>query len=737
MARFLALVLLTLLAARSPAAALQASPEEQLAAASALYDQKKFLQAAAVLEGFLKAHPQHARRGPAALALARCYVEQKQYARAIPAYEKAVASRDAATLALARLGMGEAALLDRQFARAARVLEECVRESHPPERLALAYYWLGQARSELGRYLPAVEAYRKVIDDHLGAEFADGAYLGAGFAAYRGKDPAGARSLLSTLLARFPESEERVHARILLAQVDLDERKYAEARRGFELAMSDPGFTSASVGIQWSAEEGLVRALLETEQFEAATARLRGVLGRLTKGDVRLFAAQLSLGHCLFRQKQHEPALSAYREAAKGTQGAVAAEGHYWAANVLLALDRPAEAAAEFARVVQRFPTHDLAPRAQRRAGDALAAARNPGAAAEAYRTVVQKYPRSPEAVEARKLLASTYESFSDPTQIQAALKSAAPAQRPRLSLRLARVYADRRQFDRAEAVLRPLLTLPSTPDRAEAHYLLGLALEGLRKPAPAAAAFEAALRLAPGDWKADARSRLAWLHLDLKQPDKAEAHARKSLAENPGEEGLLQARLVLLQALLDQQKWAPAREVCRKLSEGEQSPETTESVAYAEAWIASRIGSPDEARKAWERLAGEFAQGRHAAEAHVRLGEIHFKAEEYAAARGEFEAALRAGSTGPLARDARFKLGSTLYNLEQFELAAAEWGRVAQDAGAGTLIPEALYWQGLALEKAGMKPQAVRALEQLVQRFPKHARVGAARVRLAVLKAG
>src|ERR1051325_1669511 len=88
-----ALVLVLVLGNRA-AVADPESPEEQLAAASALFDAQKYPEAAKKLEVFIAANPKHAKIGPAALALGRCRSELKQWTQAIPAYEKAIASQD-------------------------------------------------------------------------------------------------------------------------------------------------------------------------------------------------------------------------------------------------------------------------------------------------------------------------------------------------------------------------------------------------------------------------------------------------------------------------------------------------------------------------------------------------------------------------------------------------------------------------------------------------------------------
>src|SRR5881275_3275600 len=101
-------LLLMIGAVCAPAAIVRAdSPEEQLAAASALFDNQKYKEAAQKLDAFLAANPKHAKAGAAAFALGRARTELGQYDKAVPAYEKAVASKDMAIAPMAELGLGE------------------------------------------------------------------------------------------------------------------------------------------------------------------------------------------------------------------------------------------------------------------------------------------------------------------------------------------------------------------------------------------------------------------------------------------------------------------------------------------------------------------------------------------------------------------------------------------------------------------------------------------------------
>ena len=80
--------------------------------------------------------------------------------------------------------------------------------------------------------------------------------------------------------------------------------------------------------------------------------------------------------------------------------------------------------------------------------------------------------------------------------------------------------------------------------------------------------------------------------------------------------------------------------------------------------------------------------------------------------------------------------MGSTLYNLDRPADAAAEFDSVAADKLGASYIPEALYWSGVALDKADKKGEAIKRLTKLVEMYPKSQRIANARIRLAALKA-
>jgi TolA-binding protein len=385
-----------------------------------------------------------------------------------------------------------------------------------------------------------------------------------------------------------------------------------------------------------------------------------------------------------------------------------------------------------------RYPKHELAARAALKAGDALIAAKQTPAAMTAYRLVVDHYPASPEADSARKALGGVLDSVTDPVQLAAALKNASPAERTRGQLRIARIYLEAKNYSEAIADLTEMLKVkPDAASEAEAQYLLGISNESLNHIAPAASAYAEAVRLnGSAEWVMDAEGRLAWLYLDLKQPANAEKAAAAAIALHPEKSAETQARLALVQAQVDQQKWDAALDGCKSLLDSNPNGDTIPTVLYTQAWIDEQRNHSDEALPIWQRLANEYPKSPNTAEALIHLGDAQLKAEKYDEARTFYSRLITDFPKSTLVPQAHFKLGSSLFNSDKPADAASEFILAADDKTAGDYIPEALYWAGVALDKSGKKDEAIQRLTKLVTVYPKHARTPNAKIRLAALKA-
>ena len=719
----------------APIASNADTPEEQLAAASALFETHKYADAATRLDSFLLANPKHERAGAAAFTLGRCRTELKQYDRAILAYQRAISTKDDSIVTLAELGLAEAAMHLRQYDKAAPALEAALEGQLKPAQAGVAWLWLGESDFELKRYEKSEEAYTHATAGFPRADFLDEANYGLGLVELKLNQPDLAQQRFRQVIDRYPQSTFRFKARLQLAVAALESKQYQKARGYLEPLTRDPGVDEAT---KLEAEDSLTQVLLALNDYSAAIPQLESIFAKTTTSDPQYFKIALTLGNCYYHQKQYDNALTAYQTAAKSLDAGVAVEGLYWQANVNLAQDHPGEAAVLFNRLVTRYPKSDFAAKAALKAADSLAAAHQAAAAVVAYRAVIDKFAGSAEAATARRALAAVVENTNDPGQLAAALKGASMDEKTRGAIRIARLNIDIKKFaDAVTAMTELLKSKPASSIACEADYVLGLALEGLNRPAPAAAAYGESVKLnSSAPWSMDANARLAWLYLDVKQPANAEKSANAVLQMKPEKQVEEQMRLALIQALVDQQKWDAAVDTCAVTLAGSPSPQTASAILYTQAWVEEKIGKPDIAAPLWGRILADEPNGPNAAEANTRIGDSMMRAEKYPDAAEYYGKVVSNFPTSRFKLEAQFKLGSALYNLGKTTEAAAAFIAVADDKTAGDYVPESLYWAGVALDKSGKKMDAIQRLSRLVTLYPKHARTPNAKIRLAALKA-
>ena len=696
------------------------SPEELLGAASALFGAQKYSDAAQKLDAFLASSPKHPKAGLVAYTLGRCRSELKQFPLAITAYEKAIASGTTAILPQSQLGLGEAALLSKQYAKAAVALEAAVKLDLKPEQEPVAWSWLAQSDFRLQRYAQAETAYSKVFQSYPDSDLSGEACYGAGLSALKLKKNEKAKRNFLTFIEKRPNSETRAAAMLSIAQIDLAAKRPLDAMSEYKAVLKHIASNPKNSKLQPDAEDGLIQSLLELKYYDEASGRLENAVKRLAPSDPQFFRAQLSLGHCRYRIKTYDAAATAFTSASKSGESEVAKEGGYWAGVALIAANRLPEATTQLTQFVEKYPKDDLAIKAQLKAADAYFDLKQTAKAKSAYQAVIESRPQSSEANDARTAL----------KELQ--------GERSQGSLASARKLSIEKKWLQAQSELASLIqSKPEASIAGEAHYLLGGVYEALMKPALAAAAYSAALKILPeADWAGGAWQNLSWLYLDLKQPVNAEKAALSALERKPKEENEIQTRLALTQALLDQERWDAALEASKALLEKKPSEETSAAALAIQASILEKLAKPAQALEIYERLVADYPKNERSAVALRRIADDKIKSEKWEEAQKILSQLVLDFSKSAFKSEARYDLGNALYHLEKFSDAAIEYDKTADDKEAGDLIPEALYWAGAAYAKAGKKDSAVERLSKLVSKYPKSEHVPNAKIRLAALKA-
>ncbi|MCX7897106.1 MAG: tol-pal system protein YbgF [Rhodocyclaceae bacterium] len=143
------------------------------------------------------------------------------------------------------------------------------------------------------------------------------------------------------------------------------------------------------------------------------------------------------------------------------------------------------------------------------------------------------------------------------------------------------------------------------------------------------------------------------------------------------------------------------------------------------------------EAQDVEARKTAPFADVKPDPQAEMRAYEAaltHFREGRYGEAQAAFEAFIAAHPKSTLLPNAYYWLGSSLYQQKRFDDAAKAYGQVAQLWPQDAKAPEALLGRANALIGAKDVAGAIKALEELIARYPHSAAAETARARLKTL---
>jgi cellulose synthase operon protein C len=305
-----------------------------------------------------------------------------------------------------------------------------------------------------------------------------------------------------------------------------------------------------------------------------------------------------------------------------------------------------------------------------------------------------------------------------------------------------ARALVEQRQFDRAAALLEPLVAqkLPAEQE-LETRYLLAAADEGLRKYdealemlapvveaatdrlksdaqllqgsillathryADAAVPLDKFLRTsATGDAVVQAAGQLAICYARTKRLDKAKKLYADLRSKYPDHPLLAPATEQLIEAAFDANDAAWSAELSTQLADLGKHNATKSGTAAA---------SPDAAQYEVKGLAG--------------LGWSQFKAGQLNEAAATFERVLQTSPPDDLAAEISFARGQVLEKLDQLDPALALYDCVVEKYPASVQRPDALYAAARLRMKLRQYRDAAALYEKLARDYPQYARLDAA----------
>ncbi|HET6880938.1 MAG TPA: tetratricopeptide repeat protein [Pirellulales bacterium] len=639
--------------------------------ATALYELRKFADAAKVYALVSQKFPQSKQVQPSQLAAGRCAFLAGQYDRAREELAK-LATVPGATGAEAAHWLARSYLQEKKPEEALKITETALPQAAATSfAVQLALDRADALYDQPARRRDAVAAYADLAQKYPQDPLAPQALYMAALASLNSGEHAKALEYSDQFFKQFPDNELAADVDYVAAESDLQIGKYDQAVARYDrLLKQHPKRSDAAT---WQVRRGL--ALFLNKKFAEVATALEPLLPSLH--DKSLFAeASYLLGASQNELKKYDAALKTLTAGlAAEPRGQQAADTLLTLALVKRRLNKPAEAKSHLNQLITQFADSPVLDRAHfRLAEDAYAAGDTATAQAE-YKTVLEKFPNSSLA--------------------------------PNALLGLAWLQLGGRDFSGAVATLDSLLAKYGNSDlAARARYARALAREELKQFGPALEDVQAYLQTnPPGSDRSDARYVLGLCQAGLNQPQEAVKTFRAILADDAKYQGADKVLYELgwtLKSLDDNEQ---ATDSFRRLAKNHpQSPLAADSLYHlaegeyrAEQYAAAAADYYESMQKAGKTPLGERA-------AH-KLGWAYFRQDLFDKAQQSFSYQRATWPQGSLVDDAIFMEAESLFKQGKYAEALPLYRQVKNPSGQDFLVLALLHaaqgqgklndWQG------------------------------------------
>lgn len=429
--------------------------------AHARFNQKRYREAAAAYEDFLKRWPQHPRRGIALYQAGLSYLRLNRSGDAVDRWEAMV--RDSASTPLAERAWarsGDVYFQAGHYADAQRCYRGLLENFSGSPAAGLASLRLAQCEYNAGHDAAALEAYSATIQQYPGTPYATEAQRGTELALYRLSQSANGGEVLEKLVEQYPTSAFAADAMLQIAKRHYQAKRWSEAAEGFRQVVSRfPGFASAE-----QAQFLMADALARSGDKSGALGAYEQFLSFFPDGELAP-TASFRAGLLHFESRAWMPAaLSFTRALEDSAPPEVRGASMYNLALCKRELGQADESRQELERYRSEFPNGPLAASASCALADLDAAAGNLDKAAEGFENALALRPDPALAAEAAFRLGRCREQQGDTT---AAVKAYGAATRcPELGqpyrlsalARLAALHEARREYTRAIGVYNDIV---------------------------------------------------------------------------------------------------------------------------------------------------------------------------------------------------------------------------------------------------------------------------------------
>ncbi len=416
------------------------------------FNQKRYRDAAAGYDDFLRRYPENSRRNQARYQAGLAYIRANRAGDAVDRWEAIV--RDSASAPIAERAwarVGDLYFQAQRYEDAKRCYRGLLEHFTATDAAALATLRLGQCDYNAGRDADALASYSQVMERYPDSPFAKEASRGTELSLYRlGQSPKGAATL-AALVEKYPTSAYAADAVFQIGKSRYQAKEWAEAAESFRRVVSQfPGSQSADQA-QFLLADALTRA---GSRDEAANAYDQ-FLAFFPESELRP-SAIFQLGLLRFESQDFGRAAVAFTQALdESASTEVRSASRFNLALCQRQLGQAEEARATLMSHRQEFPSDSRAAEVAYQLADLDEASGNPANAEAELNRALDAGPRGPLSIELLFRLGRVLEAQSREKEALNAYERAAAAPDRKNAFRLSAVARCAFLYEKTKQVVR------------------------------------------------------------------------------------------------------------------------------------------------------------------------------------------------------------------------------------------------------------------------------------------
>ena len=704
-----------------PAPNANVAEQQDYAFADGLFRDGLFEMALEQFTRFTVRYPQSARLTDAQFLKAECLFQLAQYPAAARELSEFIRQYPASNISdNARFRLGDSYVKMRRNADAIEAYKTILDHPKNPSIAGEAAYWIGETYFKDADYNNALKYYTLSYEGFPGNRLQDYAAYSAAWTNEKKGDYSKAAEWYRVVIDKLPKSTLVPSARVKEGECSYYAKEYARAIEQLTAAKT----ATDSVSLRGEADYLIGESYFNLGQYDKAQKQYEGFL-KDYQGHRLTNEVQYALAWTLFKERQFGSAADAFNKLS-GSEDQIG-QASLYRKGVAEKLAGKRQAAMEtFAKVVSRDAAGGYADNALYDTGLILFEDKKPGEAKNFFLRVVEEFPSSDVAADASMMLGEyyvangAYDSARVSYEKALSVPDASFETKVTSSFQLAWCLMKLgKSKDAAVGFSKFIATYPEHPKSAEASYWLAESDYQAGDFRSAIKQYQSIVSTANHPRREEGMYGIGWTYYKQGDYPKAISAFEQLIVAYPSGKFSFDARLRLGDCYFQQKDYKKAAGAYRTVIRLFPKNDGADYAMYQLGQTYFRSGDHEQASDQFDAVIKTYPKSSLADDAQYALGWIKFQRKEYYAAIKDFQLTIANYPGSELVPRAYYSIGDAYYNLRLYPAAENSYRQVIQKFPRSPLVADALKGVQYCLVAEGKSSEAVSAIESYVSENP------------------